>query len=183
MPVPRPTDGPTGAVEFGDVLAGAVGDVVADRTAERPGLLVVLLVGLIVALAAVVGVVAVGTVADVPHGRPPVSLSLAVDAGTDRVTLVHRAGDSLDVRRLTVRVSVAGTPLRYQPRVPFFAARGFRAGPTGPFNVAADPRWTAGETASLRLASTNAPGIDPGDRVVVEVAVGDRRVATLSDRA
>jgi hypothetical protein len=67
--------------------------------------------------------------------------------------------------------------------VPFFAARGFRAGPTGPFNAAADPGWTAGEAASLRLASTNAPGISPGDRVVVEVSVEDRRVATLSERA
>jgi hypothetical protein len=87
------------------------------------------------------------------------------------------------VRRLAVRVTVAGTPLRHQPPVRFFAARGFRAGPTGPFNAAADPAWTAGETASLRLASTNAPGIDPDDRVVVRVLVDGRRVATLSERA
>lgn len=141
---------------------------------------------LTVALAAVVGVAAFGAVGDAgdaPGGRRPASLSLSVDAGADRLTLVHRAGPPLDARRLVVEVRVAGTPLTLQPPVPFFTARGFRAGPTGPFNAAADPRWTAGETASLRLASTNAPGIDPGDQVVVEVTAGDRRVATLSVRA
>lgn len=144
-----------------------------------------LLVAVTVALAAVLGAAALGTAgtADGPGERGPTALSLSVDAGTDRLTLVHRAGASLDARRLVIRVDVAGTPLRHQPPVPFFAARGFRAGPTGPFNPAADPRWAAGEAASLRLASTNAPGIDPGDRVVVRVAVGDRRVATLSARA
>jgi hypothetical protein len=142
---------------------------------------VILLVALTVALAAVAGVAvtAVGTTDEVAGDRPVV-LSLSVDPGADRLTFVHRAGASLDARRLALRVRVAGTPLDHQPPVPFFAARGFRAGPTGPFNVAADPDWSAGERASLRLASTNAPGIDPGDRVVVEVSVGDRRVATLS---
>ena len=154
-----------------------------DRRAVAPAVGVVLLVALTVALAAVVGVASLGTAGDVPRGRSPSALSLSVEAGPDRLTLVHRAGAPLDARRLVLRVSVSGTPLRHQPRVPFFAARGFRAGPTGPFNVAADPRWSAGETASLRLASTNAPGIDPGDRVTVRVAVGDRRVATLSARA
>lgn len=143
----------------------------------------VLLVALTVALAAVAGVAAVDTADRVSESEGPVSLSLSVEAGVDRLTLVHRVGASLDARRLELRVRVAGTPLDHQPPVPFFTARGFRAGPTGPFNVAADPRWTAGERASLRLASTNAPGIDPGDRVVVDVAVDDRRVATLSDRA
>jgi FlaG/FlaF family flagellin (archaellin) len=144
---------------------------------------VVLLVGLTVALGAVVGVAAFGSAADVPGGRSPSALSLSVDAGTDRLTLVHRGGAPLDADRLAIRVRVAGTPLEHQPPVPFFAATGFRAGPTGPFNAATDPEWTAGERASLRLASTNEPGIDPGDRVVVEVTADDRRVATLSDRA
>jgi FlaG/FlaF family flagellin (archaellin) len=156
------------------------------RRAVAPAVGVVLLVALTVALAAVVGVAALGTAGDVPgapDGSDPVALSLSVDAGADRLALTHRAGAPLDVRELVVRISVAGTSLRHQPPVPFFAARGFRAGPTGPFNVGADPLWSAGETASLRLASTNAPGIDPGDRVVVRVAVDDRPVATLSRRA
>jgi len=157
------------------------------RRAVAPVVGVVLLVGLVVALGAVVGFTALGTAGDLPDGRGSgpgsVALSLSADAGADRLTLVHRAGAPLDVRRLVVRVRVAGTPIEHQPPVPFFAARGFRAGPTGPFNAATDPRWTAGEAASLRLASTNEPGIDPGDRVVVEVTVDDRRVATLSARA
>jgi hypothetical protein len=146
---------------------------------------VLLLVALTVVLGAVVGAAALGApgAGEAPGERAPVALSLSVDAAADRLTLVHRAGGALDARRLVLRVSVAGTPLERQPPVPFFAARGFRAGPTGPFNAAADPRWTAGETASLRLASTNAPGISSGDRVVVEVSVEDRRVATLSGRA
>jgi hypothetical protein len=146
---------------------------------------VLLLVALTVVLGVVVGAAALGSpgASEVPEERAPVALSLSVDATADRLTLVHRAGGALDARRLVVRVSVGGTPLDHQPPVPFFATRGFRAGPTGPFNAAADPRWTAGEAASLRLASTNAPGIDPGDRVVVEISVEDRRVATLSERA
>lgn len=158
-----------------------------DRRAVAPVVGVVLLVGLVAALGAAVGISALGTAGDLPDGRGsesgPVALSLSVDAGVDRLTLVHRAGAPLDVRQLVVRVRVAGTPLEHQPPVPFFAARGFRAGPTGPFNLATDPRWTAGEAASLRLASTNEPGIDPEDRVVVTVTDGDRRVATLSARA
>jgi len=158
-----------------------------DRRAVAPVVGVVLLVGLVAVLGAAVGITALGTAGDLPDGRGsgsgPASLSLSVDPGADRLTLVHRAGPPLDVRQLVVRVRVAGTPLEHQPPVPFFAARGFRAGPTGPFNPATDPRWTAGEAASLRLASTNEPGIDPGDRVVVEVTVDDRRVATPSARA
>ncbi len=157
----------------------------SDGRALAPVLGVVLLVALTVVLAAVAGVTvtALDTTDEVAGDRGPVALSLSVDPGGDRLTLVHRAGAPLDARRLTLRVRVAGTPLDHQPPVPFFAARGFRAGPTGPFNVAADPDWSAGERASLRLASTNAPGIAPGDRVVIEISVGDRRVATLSARA
>lgn len=154
-----------------------------DRRAVAPVVGVVLLVGLVAALGAAVGITALGTAGDLPDGHGSVALSLSVDAGADRLTLVHRAGAPLDVRQLVVRVRVAGRPLEHQPPVPFFAARGFRAGPTGPFNLATDPRWTAGEAASLRLASTNDPGIDSGDRVVVDVTAGDRRVATLSARA
>ena len=143
----------------------------------------VLLVALTVALGAVLGTTVLGFADGAPGGHARPVLSLSVDAEADRLMFVHRAGASVDVTSIVIRVSVAGTPLQHQPAVPFFAARGFRAGPTGPFNVAADPEWTVGERASLRLASTNEPGIDPGDRVVVEVTVDDRRVATLSSRA
>jgi len=137
-------------------------------------LLVVLAVGLAGAVAAGLGAVAP------PEPPPRAALELSVDADADRVALTHLGGDALDVRRLRLRVAVDGTPLSHQPPVPFFAARGFRAGPTGPFNTAADPRWTTGETASLRLASTNAPAIAPGARVRVELFVDGQAVARLT---
>jgi hypothetical protein len=136
------------------------------------------------ALAVVVGT-AVGGVAlgALPTDRPTAALSLVVDPGRDRLVLAHRGGDPLDVRRVRLRVRVNDRPLRHQPPVPFFAARGFRAGPTGPFNARADPRWRPGERASLRLAGTNGPSIDPSDRVTVTVVVGGSRVARVTVRA
>ena len=135
-----------------------------------------------VALAVVVGT----TVAAVSLGVTPAAptaagITLAVDG--DRLRLTHRAGDPVDVRRLDVIVRVDGTPLRHQPPVPFFSARGFRPGPTGPFNAAADPRWEAGERASVRLASTNRPRVVAGARVTVELRYGERRLATLTATA
>ena len=136
------------------------------------------------AVALVVGVAVAGAaLAVAPDPAPQAALSLRVDAGTDTLALTHRGGDALDARTLSVRVRVAGRPLHHQPPVPFFAARGYRAGPTGPLNPAADPRWTAGERARLRLAETNRPRPEPGDRVTVTVAVDGRRVARAMARA
>ncbi|MFB6159979.1 MAG: type IV pilin [Haloferacaceae archaeon] len=136
---------------------------------------VALAVAVTVALA--VGGVALGAL---PADRPTAAVAVVVDPGTDRLTLTHRGGDPLDVRRLRLRVRVGGRPLRRQPPVPFFAARGFRSGPTGPFNVRADPRWRPGERASLRLAATNDPLVDPGDRVTVTVLVDGWTVARVA---
>jgi FlaG/FlaF family flagellin (archaellin) len=138
---------------------------------------VVLLVALSVALAGAVVVLAPAA----PVGPPPrAALQLSVDAGSDRVALTHVGGDVLDAETLSLRVTVDGTPLVHQPPVPFFAARGFHPGPTGPFNSGADPRWTPGETASFEVASTNAPTIEPGARVRVTVSVDGQVVARLA---
>jgi hypothetical protein len=107
--------------------------------------------------------------------------TLAVDG--DRLVLTHRAGEPVDVRRLDVTVRVDGDPLRHQPPVPFFSAQGFRPGPTGPFNAAADPTWEVGERASVRLASTNHPRISAGVRVTVTLRYDGRRLATLTATA
>lgn len=148
------------------------------RRASAPVVAVALLVLVAVGLA---GVVAAGLGALAPPTTPPsVGLDVSADAGADRIALTHLGGDPVGVDRLRLRVLVDGTPLAHQPRVPFFAARGFRAGPTGPFNSASDPRWTPGETASLRLASTNEPPLDAGARLRVEVYSGDHRIAVLS---
>lgn len=148
------------------------------RRAAAPVVAVALLVVLTVGLA---GVVAAGLGAVAPPEPPPrVALDLSVDAGADRIALTHLGGDAVDIREIRLRVTVDETPLAYQPPVPFFAARGFRAGPTGPFNSAADPHWTPGERASIRLASTNAPEITAGVQVRVAVYASGQPVARLT---
>jgi flagellin-like protein len=143
--------------------------------AVSPVLGAVLLVALTVVLAAVVGGFAL---AETPTEPPPTArIDCEADVGTDRVACVHRGGDELDVRDIRLRIGVGGEALSHQPPVPFFAARGFHAGPTGPFNSAADPGWTAGETAAVRLAATNRPGLTPGAAVRVRVIVGGHVVA------
>ena len=87
------------------------------------------------------------------------------------------------MRRLDVVVRVDGAPLRHQPPVPFFSARGFRPGPTGPFNAAADPTWAVGERASIRLASTNRPRVRAGARVTVTLRYDGQQLATLTATA
>ncbi|NHN46710.1 type IV pilin [Halostella sp. JP-L12] len=114
---------------------------------------------------------------------PTAAVAVDADPGDDRIALTHRGGDVLDVRDLALRVTVAGEPLDRQPPVPFFSASGFDPGPTGPFNLAADPEWRAGETASFRVAGTNDPGIEPGDRVRVVVSVDGGRVASAETTA
>jgi len=136
---------------------------------------VVLLVAASAALAAVLGLaLGAGTPAAPAHAE----FSLAVDPVSDRVAVVHAGGDSLDPGELRVRISVEGDPIAHQPPVPFFSARGFHSGPTGPFNSATGGEWTAGERPSLRLADTNTD-IRAGDRVVVELYRGDQRLAVL----
>lgn len=148
------------------------------RRGSAPVVGVVLLVFVTVALAGTVAAVGV-TAPD----RPAAAAALSLRVDGDTVTLRHEGGATLDARDLRVVVGVNGTRLRHQPPVPFFAAEGFRGGPTGPFNAAADPEWTAGESASVRLASTNDPALGPGARVRVTVYAGDRRVAGLGATA
>jgi hypothetical protein len=118
-----------------------------------------------------------------PDPAPTAAFALRADAATDRLVLTHRGGDPVDVRAATLRVAVSGQPLRHQPPTPFFAADGFRSGPTGPLNPESDGRWTAGERGRLRLAATNAPLLDPGDRVRATIRVDGRRVARVVVRA
>lgn len=137
---------------------------------------VVLLVGVTVLIAATVG--AVATVD--PGGTVPVAhLTLSADAESDRVALTHEGGETLDVAALSVTISVDGTRLDHQPPVPFFAATGFESGPTGPFNLASNHNWSAGETAGVRLASTNDPQLSDGAHVEVTVATDRGVIARL----
>jgi len=141
---------------------------------------VALLLVCTVTLGGAVAFAAVERPADPP---PTAAFTLSADATDDRVAVTHRGGDAVDVRDLTVRVEVDGDPLDRQPPVPFFAAPGFRGGPTGPFNPSGGTVWRAGETATLGVASTNAPGMAPGDEVTVRLSVRGTTVASLSTTA
>ncbi len=128
-----------------------------------------LLIGLTVTLGTIVGV---GLVDVAPQtGRPaePVVISVTATAEESVLRFRHEAGPPIDVRTVSLRVTIDGTPVTHQPPIPFFAATGFAPGPTGPFNPAADPHWSVGERASLRLAATNHPPLHPGSVVAVTI--------------
>lgn len=139
-----------------------------------------LLVGITVVLSAAIGAAAYDVSTPIPSR--PVVLSVSASAADDRVTVVHRGGPTLDVRTITVRIEVDGTPLTHQPPIPFFAAKGYRAGPTGAFNSAADPRFGVTERASLRVASTNDPSLAPGATLAVVLFRNGTRIAMATTR-
>lgn len=147
------------------------------RRASAPGASVAVAVLVVVGVAA--GGVALAPLAD--RGATAAAVTLTVSG--DTLAFVHRGGPPLDVADLRLVVSVDGTRLRHQPPVPFFAARGFRAGPTGPFNRGSDGRWSPGERATLTLAGTNRPAVDAGDTVTVRLVVDGRLAAKVSARA
>jgi len=151
-------------------------ELLSDR-AVSPVLGTVLLLVVTAVLAGAIGTVALGT--PMPTDSPRAAIDLRLDAEENRVTLVHRGGDALDVTALSVRVRIDGTALDAQPPVPFFSAEGFRSGPTGPFNSAADQQWTAGETASFAVAGTNDPSISGGATVTVVLSTDSAVVAEL----
>lgn len=142
--------------------------------ATTPVVGAVLLIALTVVAAGGVALAVSATTADPP---PTAAVETTADAGQNEIKITHRGGDTLDVTALSVRVIVEGEPLAEQPPVPFFAASGFRAGPSGPFNPASSNEFHAGETASLRLATTNQPLLSSGDSVTVELRSSEGIVA------
>ncbi|MFC4448558.1 type IV pilin [Halorussus aquaticus] len=149
--------------------------------ATSPVLGIVLLLVVTVALAGTVGSLAFGTT--IPSDVPSAAIDLRIDADANRLTFVHRGGDVLDARDLTVRIRIDDAALDTQPPIPFFSATGFRSGPTGPFNSATDPEWSAGETASVRLAETNDPSLSSESSVVVTFSVNATVVAEVEGTA
>lgn len=143
-------------------------------------------VGVVVlALVAVLAATVVGTALPrtAAEPTPVVDLRLDVDATANRLTIRHAGGDDLDVTGLRFEVQVGDERLAHQPPVPFFAARGYVSGPTGPFNPAGGTSWRAGQVGTLTLASTNRPLPASGDRVTVTVATDRGVVAELSTTA
>ena len=135
----------------------------------------VLLIAITVVLAGGVAAAAL----DGPSATVPPSAVLSLSATDDRIAIEHRGGDPIDVAAVTVRISVDGEPLDEQPPVPFFSAAGFHPGPTGPFNAAGDDTLRVGDTATLRVADTNEPTLEPGRTVTVEITADGQPVATL----
>lgn len=145
-------------------------------------------VGIVVMLAVSLLLAAVGGASLLEVAAPeepasPVSLSLEVDAETNRLSLTHEGGPTLDVREIDLRVTIDGRPLFHQPPVPFAGARGFAGAPTGPFNSVTDPEWSAGESTSLRLANTNVPRLEPGSSVEIAVFEGDHQIVAVTATA
>ncbi|WP_247729763.1 type IV pilin N-terminal domain-containing protein [Halovivax limisalsi] len=153
-----------------------------DQRSIAPIVGVLCLLALTVCLAGVAAVTI--TSIDPVEPAPNAALDLTVDSETHTFEFAHHHGDPLDVTAIDVTVTVEGTPLADQPPVPFFQTNGFEGGPTGPFNSRADPSWHPGESAGFRVAATNEPPIDSGDRVVATVETTDgRTIATLETTA
>lgn len=128
---------------------------------------VTLLTLVTVILAVSVGVIAT---ADSPEPTPSARFSSEVSAAEQRISIHHDGGDSIPMAAIDLRIAVEGEPLAHQPPIPFFATEGYVSGPSGPINPAGSDEWTAGKTASLRLAKTNEPHIEAGAAVTITIA-------------
>lgn len=124
-----------------------------------------------VAIALVVSVLWAGLLVDLTDGYDaPETATFGLSVSADgQVTVTHRGGSPIDVTNVRIQVIVDGQPLTHQPPVPFFAARGFRGGPSGPFNSASSGMWRTGERASFQVADTNSPPIVEGATVLIRV--------------
>lgn len=140
-----------------------------------------LLVACVVAMAAIVGTMALA--GGPPHPASAVLVGATADAETNEVVLTLERGGPLDVRALTVVIEVEGEPLEKQPTVPAYSQTGFLGFPSGPFNASADPSWERGRSAGLRIAETNDPLPEPGSRVTVRLFENDLPIAVVETTA
>lgn len=145
--------------------------------ALAPVIGVVLMVALVVILSGVLAVFVLGI--EHEDAPPQASLSATIDAEHDRFVFVHEGGDTIQVDRVEIEITIDGEPLDHQPPVPFFSTTGFQSGPRGAFNPASDTTWAAGERASFSMACSNAPKPTRDSRVRVVVFVDDDPIATL----
>lgn len=139
-----------------------------------------LLVALVVCFAAVIAV-AFGSMPIVSSG-PDAAFEMAVGADGE-IELDHVAGEPVEVDDLSMTISVNGEVLEHQPEIPFNGNEGFNGAASGPFHPDSSSNWTTGETASVKVAGTNDPEIESGDRVTVVLAVGGETIAREEARA
>lgn len=145
------------------------------------GVVLLLLIGIVLGgvVAAGAEAVAAGAIGEGGAAASPGTVALSLHLSENEVALEHEAGPALRLSEVRLVVTVDGRALAHQPPVPFFAAAGFRGGPTGPFNVASDGVWSVGETGSFRIAGTNAPRPAAGRTVSVAVYVGESQVSRV----
>ncbi|WP_080503144.1 type IV pilin [Halococcus morrhuae] len=151
------------------------------RRAVAPVVGVVLLVGVTVVLAAIVGAFAIGIgqTDDVPKAAISADMATGETYGNPEILLTHVSGDELIVRNLTIRIFVDGEPLEPQPQVPVAAGmNGFFGAPSAPLQKGKDKTWTAGEETSLVIAGTNSPQPTAGSQVTVKIYTEGEPVAT-----
>ncbi|OVE85244.1 type IV pilin [Natronolimnobius baerhuensis] len=164
-----------------------VGQLIRKQRAYRssraisPVVGVVTLLAITVCLAVTVAILVTGWT--VPNPTPTAAFELQADGDAGTLTIEHVAGESVDVRDLSLTVLINDTPLSSQPSVPFAGKKGYYGFPAGPFNEQADPNWHAGERAELTIASTNNPTLESGDLVTVTLVVGETVIATLEAEA
>lgn len=139
---------------------------------------VVLLAACTVLLSVTVGAMAFAYEPSEPSS--PVVLSGEADAERNEITLILERGDSLDVRDLSLVISVEGEALEDQPTVPAYTQSGFHGFPTGPFNPSSEPTWNHGQSASVTIATTNGPLPESGSTVEVRIFENDLPIATVS---
>lgn len=133
-----------------------------------------LLVALVVCFAAIIAV-AFGSMPIVSSG-PDAAFLMGVSAEGE-IELNHVAGDSIDVAELSMTISVGGESLEYPLEIPFNGNEGFSGAASGPFHPDSSSNWTTGENASAKVAGTNDPEIESGDRVTVTLAVDGETIA------
>lgn len=155
-----------------------------DRSNGRaigPGIGVLLLLAITVCLA---GVLAAGVASMSPDPAPPTAaFELEVDGDEGEIVIEHVAGETVDVRELSVAVRIDDESLSSQPPVPFVGADGFDGAPSGAFNAEASPRWRSGERVAVTVAETNDPVLESGDTVTVTLGTDGKPVATLETTA
>jgi hypothetical protein len=124
-----------------------------------------------IAVALLVSTLWAGLLLDLTDGYDaPETVRFGLSVSPDgQVIVTHRGGPAIDVTNLRIEVIVDGRLLDHQPPVPFFAAQGFRGGPSGPFNSAASPMWRPGERASFQIAETNSPPLVEGKIVRIRL--------------
>lgn len=119
----------------------------------------------------------------------PVNAQAAIDIETEQdeddwvLAFIHTGGEPLDLEDVELVISVNGIALEHQPAIGQLNQRGFKNGPTGPFNPSTPDRWHVGERASLTFLSSNDPTIAAGDTIEAQFYLDGQLITETSTTA